>query len=62
MPVSTTILQEKGLDFVKATQLALHWEASIQNEKVLRETDGNTATSDSVRKMDFDIQATRYWG
>ena len=39
------LLQEKELDFAKAMQLALHWEATVQNEKVLQETDGNTATS-----------------
>ena len=43
------LLQEKGLDFAKAMQLALNWEATVQNEKALQETDG----SDSVRKMDL---------
>ena len=46
------LLQEKGLDFAKAMQLALNWEATVQNEKALQETDGNSI-SDSVHKMDL---------
>ena len=42
------LLQEKGLDFAKAMQLAQNWEATVQNEKVLQEMDGNTATSDKI--------------
>ena len=46
------LLQEKGLDFAKAMQLALNWEATVQNEKALQKTNGNSI-SDSIRKMDL---------
>ena len=49
------LLQEKGLDFAKPMQLALHWEATVQNEKVLQEMHGNIATSDFIHKMDLRI-------